>query len=442
MEILNKRWKIILYGCSGLGVNMLNLIVGTYLCSALLTGGFDADIEKWTYLNKDLVVAALWGTLILVTKIIDGIIDLPLSSFSDNIKSRWGRRRPAILVGFVPMIIAYLLFLVPLNGTASVLNTVWFAGLLAIFYCAYTQTMVNFYATFSEVLDNDRDRVLLSNVKSICDVVYFIFGYALVPLFVSLGANIRIVALIFLPLALTMMIPMFLVKERSTKDSLPDNMPKPVRLGRSLRASMQNKSYMYWLCIHAVMHIGLQLFLSGINEFFSSTNLNMTFVMAASFAPIPFTLLLYNYFVKKKGLRFGIQYVLLIYSLGMILMFFCLKLPRDYLLWAAIGCSIIVSFGIGAFFSIAYVVPSQLAAETNQRTGVCVSTMFFAVQGLFEGVASGIASGVLLVWLKQSGHISIMTLVVAFFCMAAFAMTFFLPQSIAYIGKEKKEVAG
>ena len=44
MKTLTKKWQLILYGCSGLGVNMLNMIVGTYLCSALLTGGFDKDI--------------------------------------------------------------------------------------------------------------------------------------------------------------------------------------------------------------------------------------------------------------------------------------------------------------------------------------------------------------------------------------------------------------
>ena len=69
MQKLTKKWQLVLYGCSGLGVNMLNMIVGSYLCSALLVGGFEKHIESWTYLNKDLVVAALWGTLIFILKI-------------------------------------------------------------------------------------------------------------------------------------------------------------------------------------------------------------------------------------------------------------------------------------------------------------------------------------------------------------------------------------
>ena len=114
MQKITSRKKLLLYGCSGLGVNMMNLIVGSYLCSALLVGGFDAHKESWTYLNRDLVVPALWSILILASKFIDGIIDLPLASFTDRLKTRWGRRPPSIVLGFIPMVIAYILFLVPL----------------------------------------------------------------------------------------------------------------------------------------------------------------------------------------------------------------------------------------------------------------------------------------------------------------------------------------
>ena len=62
-KITNKK-QLTLYGCAGMGVNMLNLIVGSYLCSALLVGGFEDHIESWTYLSKDLVVAAVWSVFV------------------------------------------------------------------------------------------------------------------------------------------------------------------------------------------------------------------------------------------------------------------------------------------------------------------------------------------------------------------------------------------
>ena len=213
MKKIKSRKKLALYGCSGLGVNMLNIIVGSYLCSALLTGGFEKHIESWTYLNKTLVVAGLWAVLRFIAKAFDGLIDLPLAAFAYKINNKFGRRKTAILIGLIPTVISYCLFLIPLDPHESLLNTIWFGALLIIFYACYTLTMLTYYATFSEICQNESDALFLSNSKSICDVVYFSLSFALVPVFVTSGVNIRIVALIFLPLVLTMLIPFFMLKE-------------------------------------------------------------------------------------------------------------------------------------------------------------------------------------------------------------------------------------
>ena len=193
MKKLTKKSSLILYGCAGLGVNMLNMIVGSYLCSALIVGvnAWDPeDIGLWTYSHRDLVIPALWMVLAAVAKVLDGLIDLPFSNFIDNLRTRFGRRKPALLIGMIPMLIAYLLFLAPpFHDSATVWNTVWFALLLCVFYGMYTMTMLAYYATFAEIVDNERDLVLLSNTKSICDVIYMSLSFALVPVFVSIGFN-------------------------------------------------------------------------------------------------------------------------------------------------------------------------------------------------------------------------------------------------------------
>lgn len=442
MKKITKKWQLILYACSGIGVNMLNMIVGSYLCSALLTGGFDPDdIGRWTYTDNSLVIYGLWMVLATIAKIGDGLIDLPFSHFTDNLRTRWGRRKPALLIGFIPMIIAYLLFLVPLNGSATVLNTVWFALLLCVFYGTYTLTMLTFYATFAEVTENESGIVLISNVKSICDVVYFALSFALVPAFVSMGLNIRIVALIFLPLSLTMMIPFFLLKEEKLgkkETAAPASKAERTTVVKSISFVFQDKPYILWLCVLFVMNIGLQLFLSGINEYFSNTNMNMTLVMAPCFAPVPFTIWVYNKLVKKKGLGFGFRYTLAVFAISMALMGLVHVLPQGLLTPYAIFCGLIASFSIGAFFSVTYSIPSQ-RASVRREENKSASSMYFAVQGLFEATSAAIASYVILTLLKETlsgAGVSFMTLIVAGACMAAFAMSFFLPKDITLIGKE------
>ena len=450
MNKLTKKSRIILYGCAGLGVNMLNMIVGSYLCSALIVGidtWAPEDIGLWTYTHRDLVIPALWVVLAAVAKVLDGLIDLPFSHFTDNLRTRFGRRKPALLIGLVPMLAAYLLFLVPLQGEATVLNTVWFALLLCAFYGTYTLTMLTYYATFAEVVDNEQDLVLLSNTKSICDVVYMSISFALVPVFVGLGMNIRVVALLFLPLVLTMLIPFLMLREKTyTKEEIAEakkseNKAERSTVMQSIRFTFRDKPYILWLCVLFVMNMGLQLFLSGINEYFSNTGLNMTLVMAPSFAPVPLTIMLYNRLMKKKGFGVAFRVILLVFALSMALMGLIYSIPRAWTTPFAIFCSVLCSFSIGAFFSVTYLIPSTRAAlrrEENQSA----SSMYYAIQGLFEAASAAIASSVILTVLKITGGISLTTILVAVLCVASCALSFILPKEMLLIGKERKQSDG
>ena len=438
MEKIKSKKGLILYGCSGLGVNMLNIIVGTYLCSALLTGGFKDHIESWTYLNKDLVVAALWGVLVFLAKALDGIIDLPLATFADKISTKFGRRKTAIVIGIIPMLVSYLLFLVPITPFESIANTIWFGFLLCMFYSCYTLTMLTYYATFSEVCETQKETNLLSTTKSICDVVYYSLGFALLPVFVSLGINIRIVALIFLPMVLSMLIPFFMLKENK-QDGADEKQTEPLTLTKSLSVSFKNGTYIYWLCTAFVMTMGLQLFLGGINELFSSTGLNMTVVMASSFAPVPFTLIVYNSIMKKHGFANAYRYSLVIFALGMIIMYIC-NVCSPYmselqLTLVAMFGGIFVSFALGAFFSVSYTIPTNLAKKELDEKGHDVASMYFAVQGLFEGIAAGVATGLILVALKDNNVISWLPIIVSICCGIAFAMSFAFSKHLASMGK-------
>ena len=192
-----------------------------------------------------------------------------------------------------------------------------------------------------------------------------------------------------------------------------------------------------------VMNIGLQLFLGGINELFSSTGLNMTFVMASSFVPVPFTILLYNKIVKRYGFGVAYRYILSVFAIGMIIMYICNinshKMSELALTLVAILGGIFVSFAIGAFFSVTYTIPSQLATDEYNRTGNRVSTMYFAVEGLFEGIAAGIATGVILVTLKDIDNISLLPLIVCAACIVCFVLSLVFPKDIAFIGKVRKD---
>lgn len=439
MKKLTSKKQLILYGCSGLGINMLSLFMGSYLCSALQVGGFIDNIEYWTYLDKDIVVYALWTVLYFLAKALDGFIDLPFAYLIDKIKTKFGRRKTGLLIGVIPTIITFVLFLIPLNNSATILNTVWFGVILCLFFSSYTLTMLTYYATFREVCATEKDVMFLSNVKSIFDVVYFSLGFALIPIFIGMKLNIRIIALIFLPLTLTMLIPFFMLKENENSES--DNEETGhVTLKEAFKCSFSNKTFIYWMFTISIVTIGLQLFLGGINEVFSSTGLNMTVVMASSFAPVPLTIMAYNKFMKKRGLGFAYRFVLSVFAIGMLVLLFCYFNPFSFsnleLHIVAVLGGIFISFSIGAFFSITYSVPSNIAELEYQRTGKTVSAMYFAVQGIFEGIAAGIATGIILTALKNFDCIWLLPIIASVTCLLGFIMSYGFNNDIKLMGKE------
>ena len=449
MTVIRSKWKLLLYAFGAFGVNLLNLMVGSYLCSALIASGFgEAAIANQTFEGIDLVIPAVWSVFGIVAKVIDGVIDIPMAQFTDKLRSRFGRRRPAIVMGLIPMIIAYCCFLiVPDKGSwYSLGNTIYFFIMLAIFYSSYTLTMVTYYATFTEIVDNEKDRRFLTNTKSIADIFYFILGFALVPMMLK-GINIRWVALIVLPLVFLMLIPLFMIKERSTKEVAGEPKEEKVNLFQSLGYTLKNKDFVIWMIVYSFMTIGLQLFLSGINEYFSVSGMNMIVVMASSFAPVPLTFMFYNWMIRKRGFKFAYQVTLLIFALGMSLMFGFSFLPATPKLICSIIGGIVSSFSVGAMFAVAYSIPSQLAADDEKKTGRSHGAMYFAVQGLFSGVAAGIAGYGILTALKVTflGGLKstyYLTLVSAIAVLIAFVLAFFLPKSIALLGKEGAKESG
>lgn len=445
MKKMHKKWQLLLYAASGMGVNLLNLMMGSYLCSAVLIGGFgEAAIKNQTFEQRDLVIAGVWSIMILIAKIIDGIIDIPMASFTDRLKTRWGRRRPSLVIGLIPMIAAYLLFLVvPNPNGATLLNTIYYGVVLCVFYTSYTLTMVTYYATFTEIVDNVKDRNFMSNVKSVCDIVYFIVGYVAVSAMLK-GMNLRMVAVIVLPIVLTMLIPVFMIKE--SRDEIgTTGCAETVNLVKSVRYAFGNKTFIVWMLVYSFMTFSVQLFLGGINEYFSFVNMSMIFVMLAAFLPVPLTLVLYNKLMSKKGFGFAYRYTLVMFAIGMISMFAVSFLPVGTVKTVlSILTGIICSFAVGSMFAVAYSVPSQLAADEEKNTGISNSAMYFAVQGLFSGVATGIGTGLVLTALKgtednPSNGMVYLTLIAGIGSLVAFALTAILPKSITSMGKENTD---
>ncbi|MDF7824514.1 MFS transporter [Pontiellaceae bacterium B12227] len=101
------------------------------------------------------------GLALAVPRIWDAFTDPLMGHISDNFRSRWGRRRPLILLGSVLLGITFPLLWLPSPAWGPALKTAWFLIMLIAFYTAFTIWSVPWNALGFELTSdyNERTRV-------------------------------------------------------------------------------------------------------------------------------------------------------------------------------------------------------------------------------------------------------------------------------------------
>ncbi len=409
---LNKKWKEFLYAASGFGPNLLNVILGAYLTDALNPSGLTAGKEVWSISGICLITPAVFGILWMVAKMFDGIVDIPLAHFTDNLRTKWGRRRPAILIAFVPMVLGYIGVWMPLQPQTenSIVNTIWTAAMLLIFFTFYTMSLITFYGSLSTVCSDEAQRQRVGAFKSFFDTIGYCIGYALIPVFLGMGINIRDLVIYATPIMLTMLIPLLILKEGEKYGEGRDYMPEAkVPMMKSLKIALSNRIFMSWMIPNCTAFFGLQMFLAAQNTLISGV-MNLGPGIAAilntcAFAPVPFMLAIYYKLLRKKGVRFSFRLCLACFAVAILNFLIGSEylFPTSPTARIVIGCigSVIGSFSIGAFFATPYMIPSQIAAMEYKVTGKDHTAMYFAVQSLMSSVVAAISTGLIYEYVKN-----------------------------------------
>ena len=454
------RKQIPLFAFASFGPCMLSTIISVYLVDALQVAGFGADVENWTYAGKTIIAVGLFSILKAISSLMDGLVEVPVATIVQNLKTRWGKRRPAIVLGTLVMTLAYVLFCFPVSWEEnSVANSIWFGVLLTVFVSFFTLAINALFGTYAEITGNDNDRLFLTNIKAAFDTIQYSIAYALIPVFIGFNINVRQIGLYFAPLSLTMLLAVLLIKENS---SIPGavakygetagqvNDEKPIGVVEGLKMTLGNKAFRAWLIIHACFNLGLQMFLSGQNVLISGPmglgGFQIAIINTTAFAPVPLMLILYRKVMAKKGYRFAFQTALASFGLGMLCM--CLAYVQWFpstmvrMILGATG-GVISSYGIGAFFSAPTAMPTQIAADEKKRTGKSHPSMYFAVQGIVNSIVAAVGPG--LIWVNLR-NISVngndlfgthaMTYLVMVFCVLAILACNLLPKEYDQLGRK------
>lgn len=220
-EKLSNSTKV-LYGIADLGIQALTAAIQFWLLF------FYTDIAH--------IDPALAGTAMMVGKLTwDAVNDPFFGYFSDRTRSRWGRRRPWMLFGAIPLgLCTWLMFSLPesltgVKGFLAVLVT------FLLFDTFHTMTSVAYYAMTPELTLDYRERTSLTTVREVFTVLGYIVGAGITKLLAdviqstfhittrqswsAMGATFGMVAI------LTILTTTLTVKERKRVDFTPTTMP-------------------------------------------------------------------------------------------------------------------------------------------------------------------------------------------------------------------------
>ena len=434
VQSLNKKWKEFIFAFSGFGPNFLMILMGSYYSDALNPSSLEMG-EQFQAIMPGVcfILPALFPILFAIGKIFDGLIDIPFAHITDTMSTRWGRRRPAIAVCFLPMLVSYLLCWIPIGGPeAKLFNTIWVAVCSVIFFASYTMCLIAYYGSFSAVCSDEPQRLRVSGYKSFFDTATYCLVYALVPVILS-GAQMQIDRLVFIcmPIMFTMIIPLFLIKE-GEKYGYPENegmSEEKLTIGESLSLTFKNRIFRRWLYVNCCTFFGLQMFLSSMNGLIiggmGMNGLQMAILNTCAFGPVPVMLYLFNKAKARYGLRPTYQSCLLLFAVAILSFFFGSRfvlgegnMPAKMIIGIIGGlCG---SWSIGAFFMMPYLAPSQISCVEERLIGKNHSAMYFAGNALttsIVGAISGnlvyeyvknifIAKGRGLVWAESEGALS------------------------------------
>jgi len=224
----------------------------TDLAYALVTFG---SSMIWTILNgwllyfylppegADLAPAAWYSVVILGIRVLNAGMSPFIGQFSDNLRSRWGRRLPLMFLSGVPLLVFFVLLWTPPLRTESVWNLVYLGGMLVLYNLAYTVNQIPYTALLPELALTDRHRVRMSAWASSFLLMGTIVSGAAGMLIERFGYAIT--ALLYALLALPMLyLPFMVLRERPERWTTSAEGALPRRNLRAVVGSvLQNRAF-------------------------------------------------------------------------------------------------------------------------------------------------------------------------------------------------------
>jgi len=369
------------FGVGDLGGNLLFTVLGFWALN---------------YLTDSVgLSAALAGAALMAGKLWDAFVDPFVGLVSDRTRSRWGRRRPYLLLGALPLGGALALFFTAPGLTDQTALFFWALGLFALLNTAYSFVSIPYGSLTPELTADYHERTSLNGYRFGFAVIGTILGAALVQPLLGLfpgntKAGFTTVGVVFgSVVALTALITGFSVRERAT---VPQAATRSI--WKSWVGVFQNRPFRIILGSYFLQLIGLN-FLSGMLVYYfkyvlgneAATTLAMLLLLVVAGVFIPVSVLFSKRFGKVRTYQVSLA-ILAIAALTVSL--FGASAGTGFVLAVMTGAGVGMGFGYVPPYAI---IPDTIEVEArktgSREEGAYYGLWNFAVKISQTGALAG-----------------------------------------------------
>ncbi len=323
------------------------------------------------------------------------VIDNPVYGFlSDRTRTRWGRRRPWLVIGTPLLVLAFVMFFNVPGFISSDQNRLFIYMLLLYLMTGTLDSLINanYGALFPELFRSDRERARTNAIRQACQLVAMVLSIALTPMITS-AIGYRLTSLVYGIAALAVI----LYCTFGCHESMEYEDAKKPDFWKSLVDLVRNGRFWLYGIVGAFYSAATALLLQAVS-FYVKYALKLaggqtTLLLASVFAVALIGIAFWTFVSRKAG-------VMRIWRLGFLIMgaaFLPLLFTRT--LGQAIPFVALVGFGYGACLVTmdcigAKIIDDDYRKHHIRREGIMTSLigMLNRLNGLYSSLAFFVVS--------------------------------------------------
>ena len=382
-----------MYGVGDIGFSLTTTILGAYFAIFL------TDVVG--------IRPGIAAIAIFIGRSWDYINDPIFGYLSDRTRTRWGRRRPYLLFGMLPLAVTFSLlwWRPPWEGTFAL--AAYYALAYILFEAANTLLYMPYFALTPELTSDYDERTSLTTYRMFFSIlgslVAFTVPLMLIGTFSSENASkVATMGVIF---GVVSALPMFLVfiGTRERQEFMEQDKPT---LGQSLKAAWSNKPFRYGLAIFLATWISVEILQASLLFFIKyvvQRESQNDLIMATIFVIAIFALPIWNWVSHRWSKRWAYVFGIAFWA-GVQILLITIN-PATSLVVILVLCAL-AGVGVAAAHVLPWAILPDAIEWDEYHTGKRHEGMFYSLTTLTKKIATSIALPLVLLLLEATGYVA------------------------------------